>query len=143
MELIRSASVHDGPLPATLTEAARLARADQGAVASFLGIVRDHSRGRAVTRLHYEGYRPMAEKIMRELIEESCVRFDDQLQAVIAHGLGTMLPGQISLIIQVGSAHRAAAFDACRHLLERIKQDLPVWKQEFYTDGSSVWLKGS
>jgi molybdopterin synthase catalytic subunit len=85
----------------------------------------------------------MAERVMGELIDECARRFDPNLHAFVAHGTGTMLPGQISLIIQISSAHRAAAFDACRHMLERIKQDLPVWKQEVYDDGSSVWLKGS
>jgi molybdopterin synthase catalytic subunit len=120
-----------------------MTRPDHGAVASFLGVVRNHSRGAGVSALDYECYRPMAERLLQALIQETAERFDRDLTASIAHGIGRMVPGDVSLSIHVGSAHRVAAFDACRHLIERIKQDLPVWKREFYADGSSAWLKGS
>ncbi len=84
----------------------------------------------------------MAEKLLADLIAEA-MRFDADLIAHVHHGIGHMIPGQPSVAIHVATAHRVAAFDACRHLIERIKEDLPVWKQEFYDDGTSLWLKGS
>ncbi len=141
--MLRSSLIHDGPLPAALLTPAALIAPDHGAVSSFLGVVRNHSRGGAVTALTYECYRPMAESVLHRLIIETAERFDGSLSATVAHGTGAMVPGDVALAIHVGSAHRAAAFDACRHLIERIKQDLPVWKRERYADGSDAWLKGS
>lgn len=137
------ARIVDGPLPPELTQAAALRAPGHGGIASFLGVVRDHARGRAVAGLFYECYRPMAERVLAALIAEAAERFDAQLAAIVAHGTGAMAPGEVSLAIHVSSAHRGPAFDACRHLLERIKQDLPVWKRQRYADGSEEWLKGS
>lgn len=140
---MRDAVIHAGPLPAELISPSALTAPAHGAVATFLGVVRNHNRGAAVSALDYECYRPMAEKMLRDLIEETAQRFDRDLSASVAHGTGHLVPGDVSVCIHVGSAHRAAAFDACRHLIERIKQDLPVWKREIYADGTSTWLKGS
>ncbi len=140
---LRQSGVVDGPLTGDLLLPARLSHAGYGAIASFLGTVRDHHHGRGVIRLQYECYRPMAEKMLVELIAEAAEKSDRDLSASVHHGTGTMTPGQVSVAIHVASAHRVAAFDACRQLIERIKQDLPVWKREFYADGSDAWLKGS
>ncbi len=140
---LRSWAIIDGPLPPERCAPLALARHDQGAIASFLGVVRDHHHGRGVTRLVYECYRTMAERLLGELVAEAAERFDAQLHAQVAHGTGLLLPGQVSVAIHVGAAHRVAAFAACRHLIERIKEDLPVWKHEHYADGGSAWLKGS
>ena len=139
----REALIVDGPLPAAWCAPTLLARPDDGAIASFIGVVRNHARGQAVLGLHYECYRPMAERVLRELIAEAATRFDPQLSAIIVHGIGAIAPGEASVAIHIASAHRAPAFDACRHLIERLKQDLPVWKRERYADGSEAWLKGS
>lgn len=132
-------AIVDGPLRAD-----RLAppapRPDHGAVASFLGVVRDHHDGRAVDHLVYECHRPMAEAVLRALAEEARGRFGADLAITVVHGVGRMAPGEVSLAIHVSSAHRPAAFAACRHLLERIKEDLPVWKRERYADGDARWL---
>jgi molybdopterin synthase catalytic subunit len=141
--MMRHAAIHDGPLPAALLAPTALLRRDHGAVASFLGVVRDHARGRAVLALHYECYRPMAEAVLGRLIAEAAERCDPHLAASIVHGIGPMVPGDVSVAIHVGSAHRAAAFDACRLLIERLKQDIPIWKRERYDDGSEAWLQGS
>ena len=132
-----------GPLADALLTPAALCAPDHGAIASFIGVVRNHHHGRGVTHLVYDCYQPMAERMLAELIAEAAARFDAGLSAQVHHGIGRMDPGQASVAIHVASAHRVAAFDACRHLIERIKQDLPVWKQEFYDDGTSLWLKGS
>jgi molybdopterin synthase catalytic subunit len=140
---LRHSAIHDGPLPGAVLAPTALLRADHGAVASFLGVVRDHARGRAVSSLHYECYRPMAEAVLQRLISEAAERCDVKLSVSIVHGIGAMLPGDVSVAIHVGSAHRAAAFEACRLLIERLKQDIPIWKRERYTDGSEAWLQGS
>jgi len=147
---MRDAAIHDGPLPAALLSPAALIGPDHGAVASFLGVVRNRSRGgvaegpyRAVTALHYQCYRTMAEPMLGALIAETASLHDPELRARVVHGIGDMHPGDVSLAIHVSCAHRVAAFAACRHLIERIKQDLPVWKRERYADGSEQWLKGS
>ena len=140
---VRLSGIVDGPLTGDSLLATRLAHPAFGAIASFLGTVRDHHHGRGVTRLHYECYRPMAEKVLVALISEVAERCDRDLAASVHHGIGTMTPGHVSVAIHVASAHRVAAFDACRQLIERIKQDLPVWKREFYADGRDAWLKGS
>jgi molybdopterin synthase catalytic subunit len=139
----RASAIHDGPLPRGLCDAAALASPVHGAVVSFLGVVRNHHHGRGVTRLVYQCYRPMAERLLARLIAEAAENCDNGLSALVVHGVGLMHPGDVALAIHVGSAHRAAAFDACRQLIERIKQDLPVWKREHYDDGSDAWLKGS
>ena len=133
----------DGPLPANLLTPAALCAPAHGAITSFIGVVRNHHNNHGVTHLVYDCYRPMAERMLADLIAEATTRFDADLRAHVHHGIGHMTPGQPSVAIHVATAHRVAAFDACRHLIERIKEDLPVWKQEFYDDGTSLWLKGS
>ena len=142
-------AVHAGPLPLHFHAPTALLGPDHGAIASFLGIVRNRSRAGladgsyvAVTALHYQCYQPMAEKVMAELITETLVH-DPELRVLLVHGVGDFVPGEVSLAIHVASAHRAAAFAACRQLIERLKEDLPVWKRERYADGSEQWLKGS
>jgi molybdopterin synthase catalytic subunit len=139
----RASGIVDGPLGAGFASPLALAAPAHGALASFIGVVRDHHLGRDVTHLIYECYRPMAETVLAALIAETAERFDAELSALVHHGTGRMVPGEAAVTIHVATAHRAAAFDACRHLIERIKADLPVWKREFYTDGSDAWLKGS
>ena len=147
---MRLTAIHDGPLPPALHAATALLGPDHGACASFLGVVRNRSRAgvpdgpyRAVTSLHYQCYRPMAERMLADLIAEAAELHDPELRAQMVHGIGDHVPGDVSLAIHIATAHRAAAFAACRHLIERLKQDLPVWKRERYADGSEQWLKGS
>jgi molybdopterin synthase catalytic subunit len=136
-------AIHDGPLGMDVVTAAGLLSPGHGAVCSFLGVVRDHHDGRQVTGLHYACYRPMAERILAALADEVRSRFAADAAIVAVHGIGDMTPGQVSVALHVASAHRDAAFAGCRHLIERIKADLPVWKRESYADGSAVWLKGA
>jgi molybdopterin synthase catalytic subunit len=133
----------DGPLPPFFLTPAGLGSTEHGAISSFIGVVRNHHHDRGVTHLIYDCYRAMAEKMLADLVAETTSRFDSKLIATIYHSIGRLDPGQASVAIHVASAHRVAAFDACRHVIERIKEDLPVWKQEFYDDGTSLWLKGS
>ncbi len=133
----------DGPLPSELLTPESLCSPAHGAIASFLGVVRNHHNDRAVKYLEYDCYRPMAAALLAQFIKEAQHQFDDNAVISLHHGIGHMIPGQTSVAIHVATAHRVASFDACRFLIERIKADLPIWKQEFYADGTSQWLKGS
>jgi molybdopterin converting factor subunit 1 len=109
-----------------------------GAIATFIGTVRDHGRGRAVTHLEYEAYAPAAEQMLAQIGDEIRERW--QLDHVaIAHRVGSLRVGEASVVISVASAHRDAAFEACRYAIERIKEIVPIWKKEHYQDGA-VWL---
>lgn len=140
---MRSAAIHLGPLPAQELTPGSLPSVRHGAVCSFIGVVRDHARGRQVVALQYECYIGMAESVLRTLIDEAAAAHDPELAARVVHGYGPMKPGDASVAIHVASAHRDAAFAACRQLIERLKQDAPVWKHETYADGTSAWLPGS
>jgi molybdopterin synthase catalytic subunit len=138
-----SVAIHDGPLPPELCAQSRVIGPGRGAVSSFLGVVRDHAKGRGVTGLFYECYRPMAERVLTSLAREAADKFDPQLEVFVAHGTGAMAPGEVSVCILAASAHRGPACDAARHLIERIKQDLPVWKRQTFSDGDVEWVQGS
>jgi molybdopterin synthase catalytic subunit len=143
LAIIRRSAIHEGPLPAALFSAQELASPDYGALCSFVGVVRNHAKGRAVTALHYECYGAMTLTVLDQLIAEAAQQCDPALSALITHGYGPMLPGDASVAIHVASAHRDAAFTACRLLIERLKQDVPVWKRETYADGTTLWIQGS
>ena len=109
-----------------------------GATTSFVGTVRNHSRGQQVVRLEYEAYVPMVQRQL-ELICDHCEGVAEGTRLAIGHRYGTLHIGDISVVIAASAPHREAAFDACRQAIERIKTDVPIWKQEFTTDGAS-WV---
>jgi MoaE-MoaD fusion protein len=109
-----------------------------GAVVTFTGTVRDHARGQTVTALDYEAYAPAAEKMLARLGDEIQERWGLERVAIV-HRSGLLQVGEASVVIAVSSAHREAAFDACRYAIERIKQIVPIWKKEFYQDGAT-WI---
>ncbi|HEV2386903.1 MAG TPA: molybdenum cofactor biosynthesis protein MoaE [Candidatus Acidoferrales bacterium] len=111
-----------------------------GAVVVFEGVARNHSRGRRVVRLEYEGYEPMAGRKMRQLAAELRRRFPVS-RVVLVHRLGRIGIGETSILIAVSSAHRQAAFDACRHAIDAFKRTVPIWKKEFFEDGEA-WAAG-
>ena len=110
----------------------------EGAVVTFTGVVRNLSRGKRVTRLDYEAYGEMAEKQLRRIGEEVTVKWPGTRAAVV-HRVGSLVPGDLAVVIAVAAPHRAEAFDACRHVIERLKEDVPIWKREFSEDGD-VWV---
>ncbi len=116
----------------------RVASSRAGAIATFAGAVRDHARGRGVMVLEYEAYPEAAEKALEQIGDEIRERWDVEGVAIV-HRTGRLSIGEISVGIAVSSAHRAEAFDACRHAIERIKQIVPIWKKEFYEDGET-WI---
>jgi len=127
-------------LPA-LTQAVVGARSGDGAVASFVGLVRDHNQGRRVSFLDYEAYVPLAVKALDLIGEEVRTHWPDTALGV-HHRTGRMEIGEASVIIAAASPHRANAFAACRYTIERIKQIVPIWKHEHF-EGGDVWLEGA
>jgi molybdopterin synthase catalytic subunit len=118
-----------------------LAREEDGAVVIFEGIVRNHSRGRNVRSLEYSAYEAMALRELEQVGATAKGQFDIR-DISIVHRLGRLLPGDCSVAIVVVSAHRAAAFAACRFAIDAIKQKVPIWKKEFYEAGEA-WVEGS
>ena len=123
---------------AALTEAAKAG--EDGAVVVFDGIVRNNTRGRKTLFLDYEAYEAMAEKQMAALVAEARERFAVR-QVTLVHRLGRLMLGETSVAIVVASAHRGAAFDACRWVIDTLKRTVPVWKRETFADGV-VWADG-
>jgi molybdopterin synthase catalytic subunit len=115
--------------------------AQDGALALFVGVVRNQNGGRAVLQLEYESYEEMALAEM-ERIEAEARRKWPVSEIRIVHRLGRMQIGEASVAVAVASPHRAEAFDACRFTIDTLKKSVPIWKKEFYADGA-VWLEGS
>jgi len=113
---------------------------EDGAVAIFDGIVRNNSHGRRTLYLEYSAYERMALRQMEELAREALTRFIVRDLRMV-HRLGRLQIGETSVYIAVAAAHRAAAFDACRWLIDSLKTTVPIWKQEHFRDGS-VWADG-
>ena len=112
-----------------------------GAITTFLGIVRDNNQGRRVTHLEYEAYEPLAVKALEQIRGEAVVEWPD-VRLAVQHRVGRLAIGEASIIIAAASAHRAHAFAACRYVIERVKQIVPVWKREYF-DGGDVWIEGA
>jgi len=113
-----------------------------GAVTLFLGTTRDHHEGRAVTRLEYEAYEPMALAELERLEREACERFG-VASCRIVHRLGVVPAGEASVAIAVAAEHRARAFDACRWAIDELKRCAPIWKKERFADGEGEWVEGT
>ena len=111
-----------------------------GAVASFLGVVRDHHEGRRVVGVTYDGFKPLAEKTLAAIAREAAEKFETSV--AVTHRLGRLKLREASVAIACASAHRAAAFDACRYVIEQVKVRLPVFKKEHYAEGKDAWLAG-
>ena len=115
-------------------------RDESGAVALFLGVVRDNSMGRRVLYLEYDAYPEMAARVMREIAAEAKARWPIT-DIAIQHRTGRLEIGETSLVIAVSSPHRKEAFEACHHLVDRFKEVVPVWKKEVW-EGGEVWIEG-
>ena len=129
----------DGVIPAAEIVAG-LKTGPDGAVCVFDGIVRDNTRGRKTLYLDYEAYREMALSQMSALAAEAVAKFGVRDVAVV-HRLGRLHVGESSVLVAVASAHRGAAFDACRWLIDTLKKTVPIWKKEQFEDGAT-WADG-
>ena len=114
-------------------------RNDCGAVVTFLGTVRDLTGDKVTVALEYEAYPGMAEKKMRE-IEDDARRRWRLGEVAVEHRLGRLEVGEISVAVAVSSPHRAEAFEACRHVMDRLKELVPIWKKENWADGGTEWV---
>ncbi len=117
-----------------------LVRPEYGAQAYFVGTVRSPNQGKRVEFIEYEGYGPMAEKVMRDAAVQARARHGE-LRVVVQHRVGRLLPGEASILIGVASPHRRAALEACAFLIEHLKVHLPIWKHEADEDGQH-WVEG-
>ena len=125
----------------TAAVAAAVAHPGCGAVATFVGLVRDSNLGRRVLWLEYEAYAPLAERTFEGIAEEAAARWTSARLA-IHHRTGRLEIGEASVAIAAASPHRAEAFAACRYAIERVKQIAPIWKHE-HVEGGDVWIEGA
>lgn len=127
----------DDPIDPHALVASVMRRSD-GAYVLFEGVVRDHHEGKAVESIFYDAYRPMAEKEIESIVREVQAQFADVALAVV-HRLGHLIVGDASIAIVAASPHRAESFAACRLVIDRIKETVPIWKKERGPDGEE-WV---
>jgi molybdopterin synthase catalytic subunit len=118
-----------------------VARSGDGAVATFVGLVRDHNAGRKVLWLDYEAFAPLALKTFDRIAAEAAAKWPGA-RIAIHHRTGRVAIGEASVAIAAASPHRADAFAACRYAIERVKQIAPIWKHEHF-EGGEVWIEGA
>jgi molybdopterin synthase catalytic subunit len=123
--------------PAALGRA--LAHASAGALATFEGWVRDSNEGRRVQRLEYQSYAALARSEGADIVAEARQRFAI-VDARCVHRVGMLAIGDLAVWVGVSAAHRGAAFDACRYIIDEVKRRVPIWKNEHYADGQTGWL---
>ena len=137
MDVIRLAELREAPLSVDEVRAA-VADAGAGGIALFAGTVRDHDHGRGVTRLSYSAH-PSAVAELRRVAEKVAASFEVRALAAV-HRLGELAIGDLAVVTAVACPHRAEAFDACRMLIDDLKQSVPIWKQQWFADGGSEWV---
>ncbi|HWZ02169.1 MAG TPA: molybdenum cofactor biosynthesis protein MoaE [Mucilaginibacter sp.] len=111
---------------------------ESGGIDVFIGTVRNATKGKPVIRLEFEAYEPMAIAEMEKIIKKAAAQWLIQ-KTLIHHRTGILEVGEVPVIIAVSAAHRAAAFDACRYIIDTLKQTVPIWKKEIFEDGE-VWV---
>jgi len=111
-----------------------------GAACLFVGVVRNENAGRQVERMEYEAYEEMAVPLMKEIAAEAKRRFPIT-EVRLVHRVGRLAIGETSVAVAVASPHRAEAFEACRFAIDELKATVPIWKKEYYSDGTA-WLEG-
>jgi len=110
-----------------------------GAVVGFVGMIRDHDVGRRVVRLEYSAH-PSATQVMAEVVAEVAAQSDGVRAVAASHRIGVLHIGEAALVAAVAADHRHAAFTTCAHLVDTIKARLPVWKHQFFGDGTEEWV---
>jgi len=139
-EVIRADRVQLSELPldpATFLSA--VASAQAGATALFVGTVRDHADGRLVMALTYEAYARMALAELERIVVEAEARWAG-LHVAVGHRTGRLTVGEVAVVVAAAHAHRAAAFEGCRYVIEELKARVPIWKHEEYADGAVAWV---
>ena len=126
--------------PIDVAAALRAAEDDgAGAVNAFIGTVRNQSTGRRVVRLDYEAYDSMARHQLRKVAEQAQEKWPMLRQVVVIHRKGTLQIGDVAVVVAVSTPHRAESFAACQYIIDTLKQVVPIWKKEFYEDGTT-WV---
>ena len=118
---------------------AETAAPENGAQVLFLGVVRDHHKGREVLRIDYEAYEPMALKELQRIADEVAAQ-SGLKHLLVVHRFGRHEIGDASLAVVAASPHRPAAFEAAKTIVDRIKKDVPIWKKEYFADGTIEWV---
>lgn len=113
-----------------------------GGIASFIGRVREHNLDRVVTGISYDLFEPLALRIFRAIGERARTEAGAPLKLYVAHAKGDLVVGDLAVLVAVGTPHRDEAFRACRLVIEAVKHEAPIWKQEHYIDGDSAWSEG-
>jgi molybdopterin synthase catalytic subunit len=111
---------------------------ESGGIDVFIGTVRNATKGKTVLKLEFEAYNQMAINEMRKIAQQASDKWPVQ-KVLIHHRTGTLQVGEVPVLIAVSAAHRDAAFDACRYIIDTLKQTVPIWKKEFFEDGE-VWV---
>ncbi|NEO83199.1 MAG: molybdenum cofactor biosynthesis protein MoaE [Spirulina sp. SIO3F2] len=114
--------------------------AANGAVVMMSGTVRSQTAGRAVEYLEYQAYEPMALRVFQDIATQIRTRWLDVNHVVIHHRTGRLQIGEISVLVAVGTSHRAEAFAACQYAIDTLKHNAPIWKKEYWRDGQSEWV---
>jgi molybdopterin synthase catalytic subunit len=140
VEVIRLAELREDPLS---VDELRAAVSDPGAggIAMFAGAIRESDHGRAVTRLSYSAH-PSAAAELRRVAEKVAADFEVIALAAV-HRTGDLEIGDLAVVVAASCAHRAEAFEACRELIDRLKHEVPIWKRQWFRDGSSEWVGGA
>ena len=133
--------ITNGPIDPSVI-LARVGSRRDGAVALFVGTVRNANDQRPVGGMEYEGYAEMAREQLAAIVSEAAARAGSDRVAAV-HRLGELAVGEVSVAIAVSTPHRAEAFEAARYVIEEVKKRLPVWKRERYLDGDAEWLEGN
>jgi molybdopterin synthase catalytic subunit len=110
-----------------------------GAVVGFAGVIRDHDGGRTVTRLEYSAH-PTAQQTLAEVAAEIAADSHGVRAIAVSHRIGALRIGDAALVVAVAADHRGAAFETCERLVDAVKARLPVWKHQFFADGSEEWV---
>ena len=113
---------------------------ESGAIVTFVGVVRNNSKGRMVRYLEFEAYQPMAEKKMQDIADEIHSKWGLDKVAML-HRVGRLEIGEVIVAIAVASPHRHEAFAACQYAIDRLKEVVPIWKREVWQDGTEEWVK--
>lgn len=130
------AAIRDQPLDAVRV-AGLVSDERAGATVTFTGVVRNHDHGRAVTGIEYVGH-PSADAVIAEIAAEFTGR--EGVHAIaVEHRIGALAVGDLALVAAVSASHRAQAFSTCSELVDRVKEKLPIWKRQLFTDGTAEW----
>jgi molybdopterin synthase catalytic subunit len=138
MTLVVRAELSERTIELTEHEAL-VAHQAAGAVVGFAGVVRDHDGGRTVTRLEYSAH-PSAQQTLAEVAAEIAAECQGVRAIAVSHRIGTLQIGDAALVAAVAADHRGAAFETCERLVDAVKARLPVWKHQFFADGTDEWV---